>query len=136
VWAGIIPPSKPYQVKANSIFYKNTVIVVNTNVYLDRTDVSITSSTANAYLQKGVDYLDDSQFDKLDIFSDINLSADIESVSVEFPDAKSLQVKPAFASGAGGGGVVAVSSWSAEFVSTPKNFQVVYLVVKIKFKQF
>lgn len=78
--------------------------------------------------------MDDSQYLKSNIDLDVDVNTDIESVNVEFPEAKAMLVKRAFASG-GGGSLMTIVTWSSEFTSPPKDGQVVYLVVTIKFKQ-
>jgi hypothetical protein len=130
-------PPKPYQTKLNSVFYKNTAVVVEANVYLDRVDIDVRSSIANALSKKGIDnYLDDNQMLNSGIFLELDATTDVESVSVEFPDAKTVSVKPALVTGAGGSSWLTAVTWSAKFNSPPMQWQVVYLVVKVKFKQF
>lgn len=130
-------PSKPYQTNLNSVFYKNTAVVVDSNVYLDRVDINIKSSIANALAKKGVDnYLDENQLFNSGISLELDVTTDVESVSIEFPNVKTVAVKPAQLTGAGGSSWLTAVTWSAEFNSPPMQWQVVYLVVKVKFKQF
>jgi hypothetical protein len=130
------PSVASYQIMANSLLYKNTAIVVNTNVYVDRADVDITSSVANAHIEKGIDYLDDSQYVKSNIDLDVDVNTDIESVPMEFPGQKTLRVEPPFATSGGGSSLMTTVTYSGNFVSPPKQWQVGYPVVKIKFNQF
>jgi hypothetical protein len=126
-----------YQTKLNSVFYKNTAVVVDANVYLDRVDIDIKSSIANALAKKGFDnYLDDSQMMNSGISLDLDVTTDVESVNVEFPDAKTLLAEPALVTGSGGSGWLTATTWSAKFKSPPMQWQVVDLIVKVKFKQF
>ena len=127
----------PRQTKLNAVFYKDTAAVVDADVYLDRVDVHVKSSIANALAQKGVDnYLDENQLFNSGVSLELDATTDVESVSVEFPDAKTLSVKPAQVTGAGGSSWLTAITWSAEFNSPPMQWQVIYLVVTVKFKQF
>lgn len=129
---------KSYQTKLNSVFYKNTGIVVDANLYLDRVDINVQSSIANALLKNNIDnYADDNQsLLQSDINLEIDVNTDIESVNIEFPDAKTTLAEPALVTGGGGSGWTTAVNWSAKFNSPPMQWQVVDLVVKIKFKQF
>jgi hypothetical protein len=129
------PAATSYEIKANSILYKNTAIVVNAKTYLDRVDVDITSSVADAHIEKGIDYLDDTQYLKSNIDLDVDVNTDIESVNIEFPGEKNLRVEPPFAASGGGSSLMTGVTYSGKFVSSPKQWQIVYLLVKIKFKQ-
>jgi hypothetical protein len=130
-------PPKSYQTKLNSVFYKNTAIVVDANVYLDRVDIEVKSSIANALAKKGINnYLDDNQILNSGISLDLDVTTDVESVNVEFPDIKTVSVDPALVTGAGGSSWLTAVTWSAKFNTPPMQWQVVYLVVKVKFKQF
>lgn len=130
-------PSKSYQTKLNSVFYKDTAVVVDSTVYLDRVDINIQSSIANALAKKGIDnYLDDTQMMNSGISLELDATTDVESVTIDFPEDKTISVEPALVTGAGGSSWLTAITWSAKFSSSPMQWQVVYLVVKVKFKQF
>jgi len=130
-------PSKSYQTKLNSVFYKDTAVVVDSNVYLDRVDINISSSIANALAKKGIDnYLDENLLFNSGISLELDVTTDVENVSIEFQDDKALSLNPTQVTGAGGSSWLTATTWSAKFNSSPMQWQVVYLVVKVKFKQF
>lgn len=89
-------------------------------------------------MKNGIDnYADDNQsLLQSDINLDIDVNTDIENVNIEFPDAKAIVVTPAMVTGGGGSGWMTSVTWSEKFISPPMHWQVIDLIVKVKFKQF